>query len=160
MEQMTIGELAARAGIATSAVRYYERVGVLEPARRVRGKRRYDPDVLTRLALVRMAQEAGFTIEEIRTLVSEFPEGTPPGERWQELARRKVPEVNGLIARLKTVRQVLEESLQCDCLTLDACAARGWSVHAGHGSWRALPHRDDLAPGTGPEATVAAPVCR
>jgi MerR family redox-sensitive transcriptional activator SoxR len=129
MQQMTIGEVAAHAGIATSAVRYYERVGVLEPARRVSGRRRYDRDVLSRLALVRMAQEAGFTIEEIRTLVSGFPEGTPPGERWQELAQRKLPEVDALIARLQTVRQVLEESLRCDCLTLDACAAQGW----GHG---------------------------
>jgi MerR family redox-sensitive transcriptional activator SoxR len=133
MEQMSIGEVAAKAGIATSAVRYYERVGVLPPARRVSGKRRYTGEVLTHLALIRMAQEAGFTIEQIRTLVSGFPEGTPPSERWQELARRKLPEVDALIARLQAVRAVLEESLRCDCLTLDACAAQGWSVHPGHG---------------------------
>lgn len=128
MEQLTIGEVARRAGIASSAVRYYERVGVLEPARRVSGKRRYTSDVLTRLALVRMAQEAGFSIAEIRTLVSGFPEGTPPAERWQALARRKLPEVDALIARMQAVREVLEESLRCDCLTLDACARQGWSV--------------------------------
>jgi len=132
MEQLSIGEVARRAGIAASAVRYYERVGVLPPAGRVSGKRRYGTEVLTHLALVRMAQEAGFTIEEIRTLVSGFPEGTPPAERWQELARRKLPEVDALIARLLTVREVLEESLRCNCLTLDACARQGWQANETH----------------------------
>ncbi|HEU0163769.1 MAG TPA: MerR family transcriptional regulator [Thermomicrobiales bacterium] len=127
---MTIGEIAARAGMNTSALRFYERVGLLPVARRVNGQRRYDPDVLAQLALIRMAQEANFTIEEIRTLTTGFPEGTPPSERWQELAQRKLPEVAAMIDRLETVRLVLEESLRCDCLTLDACARLGWNAQA------------------------------
>lgn len=128
MQQLTIGEVAQRAGLNPSAVRYYERVGLIPTAPRVSGQRRYSPDILNRLALVRMAQEAGFTLEEIRVLVSGFPEDTPPAERWQELASRKLEEVDALIQRMQTVRQVLLESLHCDCLTLDACAERGWSL--------------------------------
>lgn len=128
MQQLTIGEVAQRAGLNPSALRYYERVGLLPSAPRVSGKRRYSPDVLKRLALVRMAQEAGFTLEEIRVLVSGFPEDTPPAERWQELASRKLEEVDALIQRMQAVRQVLQESLRCDCLTLDACGERGWNL--------------------------------
>ncbi|HET7596116.1 MAG TPA: MerR family transcriptional regulator [Burkholderiales bacterium] len=128
MQQLTIGEVARHAGLNPSAVRYYERVGLIPETARVSGQRRYSPDILNRLALVRMAQEAGFTLEEIRVLVSGFPEETPPAERWQELASRKLEEIDALIQRMQTVRQVLLESLQCDCLTLDACAERGWSL--------------------------------
>jgi MerR family redox-sensitive transcriptional activator SoxR len=126
MEPLTIGEVARRAGLRTSAIRYYESNGLIPEPRRVSGQRRYGPDVFTHLAIVRMAQEAGFSIEEIRTLVAGFPEGTPAGDRWRELAQRKLPEVDALIARLQAVRSVLEESLRCGCLSLEACAAVGW----------------------------------
>lgn len=128
MQQLSIGDVAQQAGLNPSAIRYYERVGLLPEPARVNGRRRYDAGILKRLAIVRMAQEAGFTIEEIGTLVGGFPEATPPGDRWRELARRKLPEVDALISRMLVVRQVLEESLQCDCLTLDACADHRWSV--------------------------------
>jgi len=130
MEYMTIGDVAKRAGLQTSAIRYYESEGLLPEPARVSGQRRYDENIFTRLALIRMAQEAGLTIGEIQTLVSGFPEGTPASDRWRELATRKLPEVDALILRLQTMRQVLEESLACDCLTLDACARLGWS-HSG-----------------------------
>ncbi len=126
MEALTIGEVARQAGLRTSAIRYYESVGLLPTPERAGGQRRYGPDVLTRLRLVRMAQEAGFSLDEIRTLLDGFPEGTPAGERWNELARYKIPEVDAVIARTLAVRTVLEESLRCGCLTLDACAAVGW----------------------------------
>jgi MerR family redox-sensitive transcriptional activator SoxR len=126
METLTIGEIARRTGLRTSAIRYYERIGLIPEARRVSGQRRFGPDVFTHLAIVRMAQDAGFTIEEVRTLVSGFPEGTSAGDRWRAFARRKLPEVDARIERLFAVRRVLEESLACGCLTLDACAALGW----------------------------------
>lgn len=126
METFTIGDVARQAGLRTSAIRYYESVGLLATPERTGGRRRYGPGVLTRLRLVRMAQEAGFSLDEIRTLLDGFPEGTPAAERWSELARRKIPEVDALIARMLTVRTVLDESLRCGCLTLDACAAIGW----------------------------------
>ncbi len=124
---LTIGDVARQAGLRPSAIRYYERVGLLPEPHRVGGQRRYDRDVFTRIAVIRMAQEAGFTLEEIRTLVSGFPEATPAGDRWRALARRKLPEVDAMILRLMTMRRVLEESLMCDCLTLDACGVLGWS---------------------------------
>ena len=126
MDGLTVGEVARRTGLRPSAIRYYEQVGLLESPRRVSGQRRYDGDVLTRIALVRMAQEAGFRLDEIRTLLGGFPDGTPPSTRWQEMAGRKLPEVDALISRMQTVRRVLEESLRCDCLTLDVCAHHGW----------------------------------
>ncbi len=131
MQHLTIGDVARRTGLNTSAIRYYERARLLPAPERVNGQRRYDEDegVLTQLAVVRMAQEAGFTIEEIRTLVSGFPEGTPAAVRWREVATRKLPEVEAMIRRLHIMREVLAESLACDCLTLDACAKLGWSVN-------------------------------
>jgi MerR family redox-sensitive transcriptional activator SoxR len=126
MEQLSIGEVARRVGLRTSALRYYEEVGILPPPRRVNGRRRYDAEVFAQLAVVRMAQEAGFTIEEVGTLVAGFPEGTPASARWQALAHRKLAEVDALIARAQALRRVLEESLACGCLTLEACAAQGW----------------------------------
>jgi|SRR5829696_5831252 MerR family transcriptional regulator, redox-sensitive transcriptional activator SoxR len=126
MERFTIGEVARRTGLRASAIRYYESIGLIPAPGRSSGQRRYGSDVFTKLAIVRMAQDAGFTIEEIRTLVAGFPVGTPAGDRWRELAGRKLPEVEARIERLTAVRNVLEESLACGCLTLDACAAVGW----------------------------------
>src|SRR5262245_31682256 len=139
MEQLTIGDVARRTGLRSSAIRYYESIGLIPEPRRVSGQRRYGADVLMHLAVVRMAQEAGFTIEEVRTLVAGFPEGTPAGDRWRAMARRKVPDVDALISRLYAVRQVLEESLACGCLTLDACTTIDWDHNdAGEGqpSWQ------------------------
>ena len=134
MEQLTIGEVARRVNLQPSAIRYYEQMDLLPEPARVSGQRRYDEGSFIRLALIRMAQEAGLTIGEMQTLVSGFPDGTPASDRWRELARRKLPEVDALILRLQTMRQVLEESLACDCLTLDACARLGWTHHQATGS--------------------------
>ncbi len=126
-----IGEVARRAGIQPSAIRYYERVGVLPEPRRLNGQRRYEPDVLTRLTVVRMAQEAGFTIAEIRALLHSFPDDTTASVRWQALAGRKIVEIDAIIARAQRMRTVLEESLHCGCLTFDDCALTGWDKCAG-----------------------------
>src|SRR5688572_23189374 len=98
-EELTIGEVARRAGIRTSAIRYYEDVGLLPAPPRVSGHRRYDPSVVQRLAVLHLAQEAGFTIAEIRVLFNGFAPDTPPAERWEALARRKLDEVDVLIQR-------------------------------------------------------------
>jgi MerR family transcriptional regulator, redox-sensitive transcriptional activator SoxR len=121
MGTLTIGEVARRAGVRTSALRYYEEVGVLPPAERISGQRRYDTTVLARLAVVRLAQELGFTVAEIRALVEGFDEAEVSSERWRELASRKLAEVDALITQAEHMKQLLEESLHCGCLTLDAC---------------------------------------
>jgi len=135
--KLTIGEVARRAGLTASALRYYEEVGVLPPAARVGGKRRYDPSIVVRLAVVRLAQEVGFSIAEIRALVEGFDDIGVTSARWHELASRKLREVDALIDRAERMKRLLEESLGCGCLTLDACTlvlARRQADASAHGA--------------------------
>jgi MerR family transcriptional regulator, redox-sensitive transcriptional activator SoxR len=123
MEELTIGEVAERAGIRASALRYYESVEVLPTPQRVNGCRRYDSRVFDRLAIIQMAQEAGFTVAEIRTLFNGFTMETTASARWETLARQKLVEVDALMIRAQTMKRILEEQLlRCRCLTLDECA--------------------------------------
>jgi MerR family transcriptional regulator, redox-sensitive transcriptional activator SoxR len=122
MQQIGIGEIARRAGVATSTIRYYERIGLLPPSIRVSGKRRYDEHILQKLGVIRLAQRAGFTIAEIQTLVHEFPADTPPSTRWQTLAGDKIGELEELLLRVQSMKTILEHTLQCQCATLDDCA--------------------------------------
>ena len=94
---------------------------MLPAAERVSGQRRYDESVLSRLAVIRLAQELGFSVAEIRSLVEGFDDAGVASARWQELASRKLSEVDALIIRAKHMKLLLEESLNCGCLTLDAC---------------------------------------
>lgn len=119
---LTIGEVARRAGVRTSAIRYYEEAGLLAEPERVGGKRRYDEEVLHCLALIRGAKRAGFTLGEIRTLLHGFPTGTRAAKRWQALASEKLGEVDESIAQLREMRELLEEALRCECASLDECA--------------------------------------
>ena len=115
--ELTIGQVAARAGLNTSHIRYYEDVGVLPPPERVNGQRRYGEDVLHRLSVIDVAQRAGFTLDEIRDL-------TRPGDagdRLRELADRKLPDVDALIERAQAVRRWLAIARECDCSTVDVC---------------------------------------
>ncbi len=123
MEGMSIGEVGERAGLAPSAIRYYERIGLLpKPARRG-GKRRYEPSVLEWLSLIALAREAGFTMQEIRRLMTGFSPGTPPAARWKELATRKLAEVDAMVARAERMRAVLKVALDCGCFRLEDCSA-------------------------------------
>jgi MerR family transcriptional regulator, redox-sensitive transcriptional activator SoxR len=122
MASLTIGEVAARAGVNASHIRYYERVGVLPKAERSGGQRRYDESVLHRLAIVDVAQRAGFTLAEIRHLTGPGNRGGRAGDRISELAERKLPQVEALIARAEAMREWLELARSCDCSTLDVCA--------------------------------------
>ena len=129
VESMSIGQVASRAGVRPSALRYYESVGLLPPPERKNGRRRYDGEVLRevldRLAVVRVAQQAGFTISEIRMLLDGFAEDTPPSERWRVLAQAKLPEVEALVERALGMRDLLERGLRCECLRLEECALVG-----------------------------------
>jgi MerR family redox-sensitive transcriptional activator SoxR len=119
---LSIGELARRAGLATSAIRYYERAGVLAPAERVAGRRRYGPEAVRRLGVVAIAQHAGFTLAEIRELLDGTDAGAPAGDALRALAERKLPEVEALIARAEAMRAWLTLARECGCPTLDVCA--------------------------------------
>jgi MerR family redox-sensitive transcriptional activator SoxR len=123
MEELTISQVARQVGVRPSAIRYYESSGLLPAPQRSSGRRRYDESVLQRLAIIQLAQEAGFTIAEIKRLFYDFSADTPASARWQELATQKLADVNALIARAQGMKRLLEESLlQCRCLTLEECA--------------------------------------
>lgn len=121
METFSIGEVAHKVGVKPSALRYYEHAGILPPPPRVNGRRRYHPDALTRLAIIQLAQQAGFTLAEIRTLFEGFEPDATSSTRWRELARKKLPEIDDMIRRAQAMRGFLEEGLRCDCLTLEDC---------------------------------------
>ncbi len=121
MGGLTIGEVAKRAGLRPSALRYYEDAAILPPAGRVGGQRRYDETVLARLAVIRLAQEVGFSMAEIRELVEGFDTAGVASERWQEMARHKMADVDALLRRAERMKLLLEASLACGCLTLDTC---------------------------------------
>jgi MerR family redox-sensitive transcriptional activator SoxR len=121
MEDLTIGEVARRAGIQSSAIRYYESRGLLPPAKRVNKHRRYDSGVLDTLSLLQLAKEAGFTLSEIKTLFYGFEPDVPPSARWQALAARKLVEVEALIRRAEGMKHLLQASLKCGCLRLEDC---------------------------------------
>lgn len=120
--KLTIGQLAQRFGINTSAIRYYERVGVLPEPARERGQRRYGTDAVKRLETLHAAKQAGFTLEEARLLLHRSESGDPLHEPLRELAARKLPEVEQLLERTVTLRNWLLAATDCSCETLDACS--------------------------------------
>ena len=117
---MRIGEVAERAGVRVSLIRYYEHVGVLPVAPRVRGQRRYDDSVLRRLAVIDVAQRAGLALDEIRQLVEHGND--PMSDRLRALADRRLPEIDALIDRAQRVRTWLQAAQACDCERIDDCA--------------------------------------
>lgn len=121
MSEMRIGQVADKAGLRASALRYYENIGLLPPARREYGQRRYERDVLIRLAGIRVAQQAGFTVKEIKQLFYGFPRAAKPSERWANLAAEKLPEIDELIRRAKAMKALLEEGIHCGCTCLEEC---------------------------------------
>ncbi|MEO5950865.1 MAG: MerR family transcriptional regulator [Chloroflexia bacterium] len=121
MEKLTIGEVASKAGLRTSALRYYESVGLLAPPSRVSGQRRYDAEVLRHLLVIQVAQQAGFSVAEIKVLLYGFEEDVTPSVRWRAMAKQKLPEVESLIERANVMKRLLEEGLNCGCLNFQEC---------------------------------------
>jgi MerR family redox-sensitive transcriptional activator SoxR len=117
---MRIGEVARRAGVRVSLIRYYEEIGLLPEPERVSGQRRYDETVLRRLAVIDVAQRAGLSLEEIREIVEHGND--PVNERLRELAARRLPEIEALIDRAQLVRSWLERATSCSCERIDDCA--------------------------------------
>ena len=118
---LSIGVVAERAGVNTSAVRYYERVGLLRSPRRVAGPRVYEEEVFESLGLIELAQDAGFTVAETRILMHGFDRATPPSQRWRSLAQHKLDEIAIRIARAERMRELLQRLMRCQCLTLGDC---------------------------------------
>jgi MerR family redox-sensitive transcriptional activator SoxR len=122
MPQLTVSEVAQQGGIRPSAIRYYERIGVLLPAHRISGQRRYDNTVLHRLALIQWARQTGFTLDEIRQLFFGFRDKIPASKRWRNLSRQKLAELASQLERIKTMQHLLRRMTRCcRCETLDEC---------------------------------------
>jgi MerR family transcriptional regulator, redox-sensitive transcriptional activator SoxR len=122
---LPIGEVARRARLNVSAIRFYERKGLLPEPERVGGKRRYAEEAVDRLGRIEVAKQAGFSLAEIRLLLDSVDRGEPAHERLSALAARKLPEVEALIARAEAMREWLTVAADCGCGSLDECALFG-----------------------------------
>ncbi len=122
-EFLTIGEVADRSGLAASAIRFYERRGLLHAERGAGGQRRFRRDVLRRIAFVRIAQRVGLTLDEIADALVELPADRAPSRQdWQRLTRGWRGRIDERIAVLEALRHGLTSCIGCGCLSLRTCA--------------------------------------
>ena len=120
---LTIGQLSARSGVATSALRYYEERGLISSERTAGNQRRYRQATLRRVAFVRSAQRVGLSLEEIEEALATLPEGrTPTKADWARLSRSWRPRIDEQIERLVRLRDKLDGCIGCGCLSLRTCA--------------------------------------
>jgi DNA-binding transcriptional MerR regulator len=129
---LSIGEVARRAGVATSTLRYYDQEGLVAPAARVGGRRRYGPAALEQLATIRFCRALGFTLDEIRTILA-APRGRAQKARWRGLVDAKIAELDAVVARAGAMAAVLRTSRDCDCVDVAECAARASACQDGPG---------------------------
>lgn len=119
---MTVGEVADRAGVAASALRFYEAQGLISAARNAGGQRRFEREVLRRVAFIRVAQRVGLSLVEIRDALAELPgERTPTVADWERLSARWRTRLDDQIAVLERLRDDLSSCIGCGCLSLQAC---------------------------------------
>jgi MerR family redox-sensitive transcriptional activator SoxR len=121
MAGLMIGEVARQAGIAASALRYYEKAGLLPRIARTSKRRQYDPQILGRIRIIVLARDAGLSVTETRTFLNGFPADTPPALRWRQMAGKKIAELNELMARVAEMKLILEASFHCECRRLEDC---------------------------------------
>ncbi len=123
MTEVTIGELAERSGIATSAIRYYEERGLVWSRRTTGNQRRYERAMLRRLAFIRTAQRVGLSLEEIEQALATLPSNrTPTKADWTRLSRGWRPRLEAQIAQLERLRDTLDSCIGCGCLSLRRCS--------------------------------------
>lgn len=120
---LTIGEVAERAGLATSALRFYEDHGLIVSERTTAGHRRYHADVLRRLGFIKVAQRVGLSLDEVSAALATLPAGKTPNRRqWAKLAASWQPVIDERIAMLEALKDKLDGCIGCGCLSLDTCA--------------------------------------
>jgi MerR family redox-sensitive transcriptional activator SoxR len=141
MPDLSIGEVAGRTGIRPSAIRYYERVGLLPKPPRASGRRRYDESILERIAIVHFGKRVGLSLTELKFLLGAAAVRPPP-ERWRNLAHEKVAQVDQLIAEASVVRQLLLGTLDQKCPKL---VERGLSLDRRNAVPAAAMNRPDRA---------------
>ena len=124
MPELTITAIARKAGLRTSTLRYYEKIGLLPSARRVAGRRRYDVCALKQLELIAYAKRAGFSLAEIQVLQESAYRGNPPAPLWCDLAKGKAVELDQVIVRAQEAKRRLAALSRCRCRNLAECADR------------------------------------
>lgn len=123
MDWLTIGEVATRSGVATSALRFYETKGLIESERTDGNQRRYPRATLRRVALIRAGQEVGLSLTELAKALDELPhDKTPTKSDWQRLSRSWRAQLDAQIEELMALRDELTDCIGCGCLSLKSCA--------------------------------------
>ena len=121
-ESISIGTLADRTGVATSALRFYEAEGLIHATRSTGGQRRYHRDVIRRVSFIRIAQEVGLSLHEIREALHSLPDTRTPTQRdWHRLSTSWRPRLDAQIAMLERLRDRLDGCIGCGCLSLQVC---------------------------------------
>jgi MerR family redox-sensitive transcriptional activator SoxR len=113
MADMSIGEVARQAGVRPSTLRYYESIGLLPVPERRSGRRRYEPGVVHRLAIIQTAQQAGFSLDEIRMLFDDLSESEYASVRWRMLVDDKLQQLNVLMRNVLSMKALLEDIRSC-----------------------------------------------
>lgn len=122
MEDLTIGALSERTGVAPSALRFYEAEGLIASTRTPGGQRRYRRDAIRRVSFVRIAQQVGLSLDEIREALSSLPRSRTPDRRdWERLSASWRPRLDERIAVLERLRDRLDGCIGCGCLSLSSC---------------------------------------
>ena len=125
MTTLTVGQLAERAGVATSAIRFYESRGLIRSRRTTGNQRRYEQAELRRVAFIRTAQRVGLSLDEIGEALATLPENRVPTKAdWARLSRAWRPRLDEQIARIERLRDQLDSCIGCGCLSLRNCALR------------------------------------
>jgi len=120
--ELTIGALSERAGVAASALRFYEAEGLIHASRTAGGQRRYTRDTLRRVSFIRVAQQVGLRLDEIRVALESLPEHrTPTAKDWERLSTSWRPRLDAQIALLERLRDRLGGCIGCGCLSLRFC---------------------------------------
>jgi MerR family redox-sensitive transcriptional activator SoxR len=118
MAALTIGDVARRADVAATTLRYYEQIGLIPAPARVGGQRRYDDSIVARLEVIRVCKSAGFTLDEIRLLFGDDVPGRPAS---RALAETKLSAIDARITELRRAREIVEWGMKCGCPSIDAC---------------------------------------
>jgi MerR family redox-sensitive transcriptional activator SoxR len=125
MGDLTIGEVARRAGVRASALRYYEDAGILPHAERVNGRRVYSEELVSLIEVARFAQSVGFSLAQIKQLFSGLEGRSDLRAQWRPLARAKLKELDGVIARALQMKAAIESGLECGCIRVEDCLPAG-----------------------------------
>jgi MerR family redox-sensitive transcriptional activator SoxR len=132
-KEWTAGEVASRSGVAVSALHFYEQRGLIRSHRTAGNQRRYSPDVLRRVAVIKVAQDVGISLSDIRAALDSLPEGrTPTREDWGRLSAVWRDDLDQRIAQLKKLRDGLTDCIGCGCMSIDRCPLRNKEDRLGH----------------------------